>query len=140
MGTVHSTQTHTCPRHRPPTPARRSVSVTERRCSRRTCARGPRLKKLTKANLDTATKAFQKYFDEERAPDLRSNGTSAAEVRAMRADFKPHYVFFPGQSDPNDLVSSYPLVFSFKNPTGSDHGCYVGLNPTNGDTEAYTFN
>lgn len=96
--------------------------------------------KITKANLDAATKAFQKYFDDDWAPELRDNGSTPAEVRAMRADFKPQYVFFPGQSDPNDLVSSYPLVFSFSNPTGSDHGCYVGLNPTNGDTEAYTFN
>jgi hypothetical protein len=96
--------------------------------------------KLTKANLDTATKAFQKYFDENWAQDLRDNGSSAAEVREMRTNFFPTRVMFPGESDPQDLVSSYPMVFSLNNPTGSDHGCYVGLNPRTNETEAYTFN
>ncbi len=96
--------------------------------------------KVTKANLDAATKAFQAYFDAEWAPELRDNGNTAAEVRAMRAELKPTHVFFKGQSDPNNLVDSYPLVFSFNNPTGSDHGLYCGLNPRSGETEAYTFN
>ncbi|MEW5850680.1 MAG: hypothetical protein AB2A00_17975 [Myxococcota bacterium] len=96
--------------------------------------------KVTKEQLEKAMTAFQQYFDENWAPEILDGGATRAEVRAMRADLRPTRVFFPGESDPQDLVSSYPLVFQINNAVGSDHGCYVGLNPDTGETEAYTFN
>ncbi|MBI5494006.1 MAG: hypothetical protein HY904_03205 [Deltaproteobacteria bacterium] len=96
--------------------------------------------KVTKEDLQTVTRAFQKYFDEEWAPELRDNGSTAAEVRRMRTEFTPQRTMFPGESDPSNYAADWPLVFSLNNPTGSDHGCYVAFNPADKTTECYTFN
>lgn len=96
--------------------------------------------KLTAADLKKATEAMHAWFDSEFAPELRESGSSAADIRAARKAMTPQYAFFPGSSDPQNLTDSYPVVLSFRNETGSDHGLYVGFNPENGDAEAYSFN
>jgi len=96
--------------------------------------------KVAKKDLDAATAAFRKHFDESWAAQLKDDGATPAEVRKMRAEIVPSRLLFPGESDPNDLASTYPLVFVMNNPTGSDHGFYVGLDPRTGDSEAYDFN
>jgi hypothetical protein len=95
---------------------------------------------LSKKHLDDATAAMRAGFDTDFAPDMQSWGASAAEIRDARAALKPTYAFFPGSSDPHDLVTTYPVVLSFVNDSGSDHGLYLGLDPATGDHEAYAFN
>jgi len=95
---------------------------------------------LSKKNLDDASTAMRAWFDTDFAPDLASMGATAAELRAARAALVPTYAFFPGSSDPDGLVTTFPVVLSFDNQTGSDHGLYLGLDPATGATEAYSFN
>jgi len=95
---------------------------------------------LSKKNLDDATNAMRAWFDTDFAPDMRQWGATAAEIKEARAALLPRYAFFPGDSDPHDLVTSYPVVLSFDNESGSDHGLYLGINAQNGDHEAYAFN
>lgn len=95
---------------------------------------------LTKKNLDDATAAMRTWFDTDFVPDMQAWGASAAEIRDARAALKPTYAYFPGSSDPNDLVTTYPVVLSFKNESGSDHGLFLGLDPATGSHEAYAFN
>jgi hypothetical protein len=96
--------------------------------------------KLDKKDLDAAVAAMQSYFDENWVPEL-GDDHSAAEIQKMRAALLPQSVFFPFQdSDPNNFSVDYPVCFSMNNPTGSDHGFYVGLNPATGEAEAYDFN
>lgn len=95
---------------------------------------------LTKKHLDDATAAMRAWFDAEFAPDLAAADATPAEIAQARAKLLPRYAFFPGASDPNDLVTTYPVVLSFDNQTGSDHGLYLGLDPATGDHEAYAFN
>jgi hypothetical protein len=94
---------------------------------------------LTKKNLDNATAAMRAWFDTDFAPDMATYA-SAAEVKSAREQLLPRYAFFPGSSDPQDLVTTYPVVLSFDNQSGSDHGLYLGLDPATGDHEAYAFN
>ncbi|MBI4821872.1 MAG: hypothetical protein HY791_36780 [Deltaproteobacteria bacterium] len=96
--------------------------------------------KLTKATLDAATNAMRKQFDEEFS-DLAEEH-SAAEISAMRKQIVPGHAFFPGQdSDPYSYTNEYPVVLSMNNPTGSDHGFYVGIDPKKpSEASAYTFN
>ncbi len=94
---------------------------------------------LTKKNLDDATAAMRAWFDTDFAPDMATY-SSPAEVAAARTKLLPRYAFFPGASDPNNLVAAYPVVLSFDNQTGSDHGLFLGLDPATGDHEAYAFN
>lgn len=95
---------------------------------------------VTKKNLDDATSAMRAWFETDFVPDMQSWGASAAEIRDARAGLKPTYAYFPGASDPHDLVTTYPVVLSFKNESGSDHGLFLGLDPATGDHEAYAFN
>lgn len=96
--------------------------------------------KVDRRTLDLATDAFRKYFDDEWAPELRDMGASAAEVREARAKLLPTHALFPGEEDPQGYVNDYPLVLQFRNETGSDHGCYAGVNPATGEVSVYTFN
>jgi hypothetical protein len=96
--------------------------------------------KVDKRTLERATAEFRRYFDEEWAPELKDMGATRAEIAAARAKLTPVRALFPGESDPNGLVDDYPIVLEFRNETGSDHGCYAGVNPRTGEVEVYTFN
>lgn len=96
--------------------------------------------KLSTKDLDAAKAAMQSYFDENWVPELKDDH-SDAEIKAMRDALLPESVFFPFQeSDPYNFSVDYPVCFSMNNPTGSDHGFYVGLRPATGEAEAYDFN
>ncbi len=95
---------------------------------------------LTRKNLDDATAAMRAWFDAEFAPDLAAADASPVEIADARAKLLPRYAFFPGAADPDDLVTAYPVVLSFDNQSGSDHGLYLGLDPATGAHEAYAFN
>lgn len=98
-------------------------------------------KPVTPAQLDKVTAAYAKYFDKQFGPELRVNGLDAAKIRAMRDRVVPEYAFFPGaESDPYDYTKTYPLVFSLRNPIGSDHGFYAGFDPATGKVDCYDFN
>jgi len=99
-------------------------------------------KEVSRADLNKATAHFLAYFDAEIAPELKNDwGMSAQEIADIRKAVKPSRTYFTGEDgDPHDLVSSYPLVFTFENPTGSDHGYFLGFNPQTDENEAYTFN
>lgn len=95
--------------------------------------------------FDDATYALVKaearrFFDSDFAPDMQQWGATRAEIAAARAACVPSRALLVGESDPNDLVSSYPLVFQIDNQSGSDHGIYAGVNPASGDVEVYAFN
>ena len=54
---------------------------------------------------------------------------------------RPKRTIWTGEtSDPQNLVDSFPMVFSCTNPTGSDHGFFVGYNPKTKTASAYDFN
>ncbi|MFH1811919.1 MAG: hypothetical protein ABIJ09_24485 [Pseudomonadota bacterium] len=96
--------------------------------------------KLEKKDLDAAKAAMQSYFDENWVPELKDDH-SDAEIKEMRDALLPESVFFPFQdSDPYNFSVDYPVCFQMNNPTGSDHGFYVGLKPATGEAEAYDFN
>lgn len=98
-------------------------------------------RKISKANLNKATDLFLEYFDAEIAPEMKNDwGSSAAEIKSARDAVRPTRAYFSGESDPHDLVSSYPFVLTFENATGSDHGYFLGFNPGTGESEAYAFN
>jgi hypothetical protein len=97
-------------------------------------------KKVERSALDRATAEFRKYFDRDWAPELRDNGMSRAEIRAARDALLPDHALLPGEDDPLGFKDTYPLVLAFRNETGSDHGCYAGVNPTTGEVEVGTFN
>jgi hypothetical protein len=99
-------------------------------------------KPITRPELERAQAHFLAYFDAEITPELINDwGMDPAEVADLRKEVRPRRAYFDGESsDPNGLTSSYPLVLSFTNPTGSDHGYFLGFNPTTDETEAYTFN
>ncbi|MBI2377986.1 MAG: hypothetical protein HYV07_28545 [Deltaproteobacteria bacterium] len=96
--------------------------------------------KLTKSTLDAATHAMRNAFDEE-FQDMTAE-LSASERAAMRRAIVPERALFPGEeSDPYNYSDEYPLVLSMANPTGSDHGFYVGIDPKKpSGASAYTFN
>ena len=96
--------------------------------------------KLSTRDLDAAKAAMQSYFDENWVPELKDDHTDA-EIQKMRDALLPQSVFFPFQdADPYNFSVDYPVCFSMNNPTGSDHGFYVGLKPATGEVEAYDFN
>jgi hypothetical protein len=95
---------------------------------------------LSKKNLDDATTAMRSWFETDFVPDMQQWGASAQEIREAREALLPRYAYFPGASDPYDLVSSYAVVLAFDNESGSDHGLFLGINFATGDHEAYAFN
>ncbi len=98
--------------------------------------------KLEKKDLDLAVETMQSYFDEHWAAELLDDyDTPADEIASMRASLLPEHVFFPHMdSDPYNYSEDYELCFGMNNPTGSDHGFYVGLDRATGNADAYDFN
>jgi hypothetical protein len=99
-------------------------------------------KPITRVDLDRAQVHFLAYFDAEIAPELENDwGLDPAEIANIRKEVRPRRAYFDGEmSDPHGLTSTFPFVISFENPTGSDHGYFLGFNPTTDETEAYTYN
>lgn len=96
--------------------------------------------KLTKTALDAASEAMRDILAEDFQEMLEEH--TAAEVKAMKKLVVPDHAFFPGQdSDPYSYTDEYPVVLSLHNPTGSDHGFYVGIDPAKpAEASAYAFN
>ncbi len=99
-------------------------------------------KPIDAATLELAQKVALEYFDSEWAPELRNDwGLGEREVSAMRERVVPTRVMFGGEdTDPHGLIDTHPLVLQFSNPTESDHGFYVAVDPESRTGEAYTFN
>jgi len=95
---------------------------------------------VTKKNLDDATTAMRAWFETDFVPDMQQWGASAQEIKDARDALVPRYAYFPGATDPYDLVSSYSVVLAFENQSGSDHGLFLGIEFATGDHEAYAFN
>jgi hypothetical protein len=97
-------------------------------------------KPVSSADLKAAEEIFKSYFDEYWVSDLVSDyDYEPQEVEDMRDSLSVSRVHFT-DDDPIGLYDSYPLVFSISNPTGSDHGFYVGYDPATGDGDAGDFN
>jgi hypothetical protein len=87
-----------------------------------------------------AARAALADFDANWRPEMEANGNSAAEIADARASWQPIRIFLDGDSDPTGLTADFPIVFSIRNDTGSDHGVYVGVDPASGETMATNFN
>jgi len=95
-------------------------------------------KPVTSKDLTTITKAMVSHLKEYFFEGWDASPKQIAKYCKL---VRPERSFWNGEtSDPYNLVGSYPLVFSCTNPTGSDHGFYVGYNPKTKATEAYDFN
>jgi hypothetical protein len=93
---------------------------------------------VTKKDLTTVTKAMVSYLKENFFPN---NDETPAQIAKYCRMVRPERTFWTGEmSDPYNLVGSYPMVFCMRNPTGTDHGFFVGYNPKTKATEAYDFN
>lgn len=97
-------------------------------------------KKFSSADYATVKAAALRYFDSDFKPEMLQWGATADEIADARKAFVPERGFLAGESDPNNLASTHPLMFQIANETGSDDGVYAGLNPANGDVEVYAFN
>ncbi len=99
---------------------------------------------IEKKTLDAATAKMRAHFDEHFAPFMTewASENTPAVIAAARAAIRPERAYFPGEySDPYSFVETYPLVLSFDNQTGSDHGFFVGIDPKKpNEAEAYDFN
>lgn len=99
---------------------------------------------IEKKTLDAATAKMRQHFDEHFAPFMAewSDENTPAVIAQARAAIRPERAYFPGEySDPYNFVADYPIVLSFDNQTGSDHGFFVGIDPKKpGQAEAYDFN
>jgi hypothetical protein len=93
---------------------------------------------VTQKDLTTVTKAMVSYLKENFFPN---NDETPAQIAKLCKMVRPERTFWKGETtDPYNLVGSYPMVFCMLNPTGSDHGFYVGYNPKTHTTEPYDFN
>jgi hypothetical protein len=81
-----------------------------------------------------------RYFDTGFKPDMEQWGATREEIADARTAFLPERGLLAGESDPQDHVSTYPLVFQIANETGSDHGVYAGFDPASGVVDMYAFN
>jgi hypothetical protein len=89
-------------------------------------------------DLTAVTKSMVSYLKEN---FWQGGDATASQIAKYCKLVKPQRTFFKGESgDPDGLSSSYPMVFCFVNPTGSDHGFYTGYNPKTRATESYYFN
>lgn len=99
---------------------------------------------IEKKTLDAATAKMRAHFDEHFAPFMAewAPENTPAVIAEVRAAIRPERAYFPGEySDPYNFVADYPLVLSFDNQSGSDHGFFVGIDPKKpGQAEAYDFN
>lgn len=99
---------------------------------------------IEKKTLDAATAKMRQHFDEHFAPFMAewAPENTPAVIAQVRAAIRPERAYFPGEySDPYNFVADYPIVLSFDNQSGSDHGFFVGIDPKKpGEAEAYDFN
>jgi hypothetical protein len=94
--------------------------------------------KVTAKDLNTVTKAMVSHLKEYFFEGWDESPKQIAKYCKL---VRPERTFWTGEmSDPYSLVNNYPMVFACTNPTGSDHGFYVGYNPKTKATEAYDFN
>jgi hypothetical protein len=93
---------------------------------------------VTSKDLSRVTRAMVGYLKENFFPDQDvTPGQIAKYCKAVR----PQRTIWQGEtSDPQGLVSSFPMVFCLSNPTGTDHGFFVGYDPASHATQAYDFN
>jgi hypothetical protein len=94
--------------------------------------------KVTQKDLKNVTKAMVSHLKEY---FFEGSDETPQQIAKYCKLVRPQRTFWTGEtSDPYNLVDSYPLVFSCTNPTGTDHGFYVGYNPKTKAVEAYDFN
>lgn len=95
---------------------------------------------MTSSTLYQATLGMRAYFDTVFADQMSQWPASPHEIQAARDLIEPVRVLFDGEEDPTGLSDDFPLVFLMKNPTGSDHGFFVGYDPATGDRRGEAFN
>lgn len=93
--------------------------------------------KVTPAVVDAAKRHMLAWFDRVFVPEMQDFGAMDDEVRAAREQLAPEAGVFPDCPDPHGLVDRFPLVFIFRNASGTDDALYLGFNPTTGEHEAY---
>lgn len=91
------------------------------------------------AMMKAAVDEMRSYFDSYFATDLLNYGETAASIADMRSSIGISSFLWAGEDDPVGANSSYDFAFSMHNPTGSDHGFYVGVN-RDGTAGADSFN
>ncbi len=83
-------------------------------------------KAIPKAVMDAAVTAMRDHFDAYFAPDLLQSGETRAALGSMRDAITIASVMWSGEEDPVGAYQS-DYAFTMENPTGSDHGFYVGV-------------